>query len=249
MLAATTLVPTLALGQAAQPTLADAWLTWQEARALAVNWQHAYALRRDTAADLAERRRRLIAELGTLGVSARVAGDDHRVAALQAWRDRLAQWDDDRARTPGRHDLPWLGANLRHNPPLSRYVQFGVCEVPAWVEVWSLDGVSRLAWRSGLSLNDVLAGLSGPAARDTDYAVVVSPVGETFRRGVAAWNHQSTPLVPGSRVMLELPTRQGLRAALPFPGTTHEADLINDRLPRLLATRLPGDDCTLTRTP
>ncbi|MCL7939474.1 capsule biosynthesis GfcC family protein [Halomonas sp. ATCH28] len=234
---------------ASSSTLADAWLQWQQANPAPVAWQYAFALRHDTAADLRNRRRQLIAELRTLTVSSRVAGRSDRVAALTVWRERLASWDDDQTRTPGRMDLPWLGANLRHNPPLSRIVHLGVCDTPGWVEVWSLDGVTRLDWVPDLTMDDVLDALSQEAAQDADHAAIVSPNGDITRRGVAAWNHETSPLVPGSRVMLELPTRQGLRAALPFPGTTHEADLINTRLPALLATRLPGDDCTMTRTP
>ncbi|MGJ7457505.1 capsule biosynthesis GfcC family protein [Halomonas sp. RA08-2] len=231
------------------PTLTAAWLAWQQANPAAVPWQHAFALRQDTAAGLTERRRRLIAELDTLRVSARVAGDAARAGGLATWRDTLAEWQDEAARTPGRMDLPWLGANLRHDPPLAKLVHFGVCERPGWVEVWSLDGVTRFDWVPDLTLEAALAALSPAAARDADHAVVISPDGALTHRGVAAWNHQPTRLVPGSRVLLLLPVEQGLRAASPFPGTTQEAALINTRLPALIATRLPGDACTITRMP
>ncbi|QTF91429.1 capsule biosynthesis GfcC family protein, partial [Halomonas sp. BM-2019] len=234
---------------APQMTLGDAWLIWQQAYAGVVPWQHAVALRHDTAATLERERRFLAHTLGSLVIGARVAGDDRRQAGLQAWQTALAGWDPAAARTPGRFDLPWLGANRRHNPPLASLVHYGVCAPPAWVEVWSLDGVRRLEWSAARQLDDLLAALSPQAARDADWAAVVTPDGRISRRGVAAWNHQATPLVPGSRVLLELPGERGLRAASPFPGTQGERELINDRLPALLATRLPGDACTLTRTP
>ncbi|MBS9404050.1 capsule biosynthesis GfcC family protein [Halomonas sp. TRM85114] len=239
-----------ALAQGADtPTLADAWLRWQQEHPAPVAWQQAFALRHDTAAALAERRRQLMAELGTLAVSARVAGDSARESALLAWRERLAEWRLEEARTPGRLDLPWLGANLRDNPPLSRIAHLGVCVRSSWVELWSRDGVTRIDWVPDLTLSAALEALSPAAADGVDHAALITPEGRIWRRGVAAWNHQRTPLVPGSRVVLELPTRQGLRGALPFPGTTHEAELINTHLPELLATRLPGDDCRLRKVP
>ncbi|WP_416137228.1 capsule biosynthesis GfcC family protein [Halomonas sp. HK25] len=233
----------------AQLTLGDAWLAWQQAYPGVVPWQHAVALRHDTASTLDRERRFLANTLATLGVSARVAGDARRAAGLQAWQATLAAWDPAASRTPGRFDLPWLGAHRRDNPPLASLVHYGVCEPPAWVEVWSLDGVRRLAWSAAQNLDELLAALSPQAARDADWAAVVAPDGRISRRGVAAWNHQPTPLVPGSRVLLELPGERGLRAASPFPGTRGERELVNDRLPALLATRLPGDACPLTRTP
>jgi hypothetical protein len=239
----------LSAAHASQPTLGDAWLAWQQADESVIPWQHAVALRHDTATTLERERRFLATTLATLAVSARVAGDARRQAGLKAWQATLAEWDPAASRTPGRFDLPWLGANRRHNPPLASLVHYGVCEPPAWVELWSLDGVSRLAVGPEAQLDDLLAALSPQAARDADWAAVVAPDGQISRRGVAAWNHQSTPLVPGSRVLLELPGERGLGAASPFPGTQGERELINDRLPALLATRLPGDACTLTRTP
>lgn len=230
-------------------TLADAWLRWQQDHPAPVAWQQAFALRHDTASRLAERRRRLQGELATLAVSARVAGDTARAAALLAWREHLAEWRLEESRTPGRMDLPWLGANLRDNPPLSRIAHLGVCARPTWVELWSRDGVTRIDWVPELTLSAALEALSPDAADAADHAAVITPTGLIRRRGVAAWNHQRTPLVPGSRVVLELPTRQGLRGALPFPGTTHEAELINTHLPELLATRLPGDDCRIRDVP
>ncbi|WP_165927542.1 capsule biosynthesis GfcC family protein [Halomonas marinisediminis] len=230
-------------------TLIDAWLWWQQAHPGPVAWQQAFALRHDTASKLRERRQRMVGELATLAVSARVAGDTKGAAALMTWRRELAEWPLVEARTPGRMDLPWLGAHLRDNPPLSHIAQLGVCERPQWVELWSRDGVTRIDWVPELTLLSAIKALSPTAADHVDHAALITPMGQIHRRGVAAWNHQATPLVPGSRVVLELPTRQGLRGALPFPGTTHEADLINTHLPELLASRLPGDDCRIRNVP
>lgn len=233
-----------ALGATTPPaTLANAWLDLERRQPGAIEWQHAFALRDTTAETVPRLRRRLIGDLHTLAVSARVAGNAPRQQSLEAWRSHLGEWQDRHIRTPERLDLPWLAANLRHNPPLKRIVHFGVCEAPNWVEVWSLDGVTRLDWVPDMSLEHLRDSLTASAARQSDTAAIVTPLGEVHRRGIAAWNYQPTLLAPGSRVLLELPSRQGLRGALPFPGVGDEVDLINRRLPELLATRVPGERC------
>lgn len=224
-----------ALGQADSAKLSDGWLD-SLASAPAVSWSHAFALRQDTAAALEGKRRRLVAELATLVMRARLDGGQQQAAGLAAWQQRLAEDASLPARTPGRFDLPWLGAHLRQDPPLAKIALWGSCAPPGWVEIWHRDGVTRLPWREGLALDDALARLArhtgGSAGAGVDYAVLITPTGERHRRGVAAWNAQTTPLAAGSRVMLEL---DGAQAA---------GKLINRRLPDYLATRLPGDDCT-----
>lgn len=226
-------------------TLADAWLTVEAQRPGPLAWQHAFALRDTTAETLPRLRRRLIGDLYTLAVSARVAGNTPQHEGLLAWRARLQSWGDTHIRTPGRLDLPWLAANLRHNPAMERIVHYGVCEPPTWVELWSQAGVMRLDWVPGLSVAQALDALPAAAAEASDVAAIVTPMGIIQRRGIAAWNHEPAPLVPGSRVVLELPSRQGLKGALPFPGTRDELDLINQRLPELLAARIPAEQCRI----
>ncbi len=255
---ALSLVAPLASAQAPAASLVEGWQMTLEQHAASIPWSHAFALRRDEAAGLAQARQRLIEELQTLHISARAAGQPAVAEGLGRWQAALRGLDDARARTPGRFDLPWLGANLREVPPLSAIAHWGFCTVPDWVEVWSLDGVSRVPWSAELQLVDVYRELSS-TARQADHAALIVPSGKVRRRGVAAWNRQATPLAPGSRVMFELPGRQGLRGALPFPntsmafpstsaafpGTRVESDLVNRLLPALLTTRLPGDDCAL----
>ncbi|MDR5893277.1 capsule biosynthesis GfcC family protein [Halomonas mongoliensis] len=226
-------------------TLAEAWMAQLERENAPVAWSHSVALRRDSAARLPERRARLVEELTTLVVSARVAGKAPLAAGLSAWAETLAADDPLAGRTPGRFDLPWLGANLRHDPPLAALADWGLCAVPDWVEVWSLAGVTRLPWRPGLSLTQLMSELPRDARARADHAAVIDPLGQVRRLGIAAWNREESSLAPGSRVMVQLPGAQGLSGALPFPGTTVESDLINERLPAYLATRLPSDDCTL----
>ncbi|MDZ7852536.1 MAG: capsule biosynthesis GfcC family protein [Halomonas sp.] len=242
----TTLAALPALAQSA-PTLTDAWIETLQGRSAPPAWSHAFALRQETAAELPGQRRRMIEELRTLIASATIAGDMSRTTGLLTWQARLEAMDDARGRTPGRMDLPWLGAHLRHNPPLSTIAGWGVCEVPGWVELWHVTGVTRLAWRPGLTLDEALQALPEAARRDSNHAQLITPPGEVHRLGIAAWNAEPAPLAPGSRVMLEFPAGQGLRGALPFPGTVEERQLVNTRLPAYLATRLPGDDCRLWR--
>lgn len=250
--------PLTALGQAAQnqvvqsqepqeteatQRLSDGWLD-RLSSASAIAWSHAFALREDTAKTVGRQRRRLVAELETLITSARLGGNEMRAAGLTAWRQQLANDESLPARTPGRFDLPWLGAHLRKDPPLAKVALWGSCDPPAWVEIWHLAGVTRLPWQEGMTLDEVLERLSPAAYASADNAWLITPTGEQHRRGIAAWNAEPTPLSPGSRVMLELP---GAEPSLSNPLSSRSlaaGGLVNERLPAYLATRLPGDDCT-----
>lgn len=234
------LLPVNALAQMAEPRLSDAWLSTLQQNERRVVWSHAFALRKETAEALEGERRRLAAELAPMAVGALANGSAAMAQGLEAWRETLERGPALPARTPGRHDLPWLGAHQRHDPAVSRIRLWGSCAVPAWVEVWHLGGVSRLTWRPGLDLEQALSGLPGSATRDAEQAVLITPAGERHRRGIAAWNHQATPLVPGSRVMVELPANPSDSGGI--------RELINERLPAYLATRLPGEACSVHGT-
>ena len=239
-------LPLAAAAEPAQPDarLSDAWLGYLQGSERRVTWSHAFALRDATADQLVNQRSRLLNEHDTLRVAARVAGNATLTRGLAAWRETLADVPALPARTPGRHDLPWLGANLRQDPALERIRHWGHCEVPGWVEIWHPGGVARLEWRAGMNLDSALNRLPAEGHRGTDRAMVITPSGEQVDRGIAAWNHQATPLSPGSRVLLALPQAGERRGALPA-SVRQEISLVNERLPAYLATRLPGDDCTL----
>ena len=226
-------------------SLAEAWLARLEVENAPLTWSHTVALRQETAATLPARRARLVEELNTLVASAISAGNLELAAGLRAWARVLAEDEPLEGRTPGRFDLPWLGANLRLNPPLASLSHWGHCQEPDWVEVWSLAGVERLPWRGGLDLTQLISALPAGAVQGADRAAVIDPLGQVRHLGIAAWNRDTTELAPGSRLMVLLPSRQGLRGAITFPDTTVESDLINARLPAYLATRLPGDECRL----
>lgn len=224
----------LAPANAAANKLSDGWLAALQESPQRIVWSHAFALRQSTAADLEAQRTRLIAELDTFMLTARLAGNRALATGLDDWRQTLADTPALPARTPGRFDLPWLGAHLRHDPPLAALQQWGHCSVPAWIEVWHLAGVTRLPWHAGLGLDQALDALPGAAVSGADNAVVITPNGIRVSRGIAAWNHQATPLTPGSRVVLALPAAE-----------SSTVNLINQRLPAYLATRLPGDECVV----
>lgn len=235
------------LVQTVESQLSDAWVTTLQQDELqqseqSLAWSHAFALRHSTAAKLESQRTRLIHELNALQLGARVVGNAALTAGLDAWRSALEEAPALPGRSPGRHDLPWLGANLRHDPPISSLRHWGYCEVPNWVEIWHHSGVSRLTWRSGMMLDQALSALPKSAYRSAERAVVIAPNGEQTSRGISAWNHQATPLSPGGRVVLALPTigERTLSASV-----RREATLVNQRLPEYLATRLPGEACRL----
>ncbi|MEH6641253.1 hypothetical protein [Vreelandella glaciei] len=225
-------------------TLADAWLETLPQLAEPVSWSHAYGLLAKDQQHFQQERRYLIEELNTLIISTQVAGNISYRQALVAWQEALRGLEHQPLRSPERLDLPKLGANLREAPLLSRVVNWGACEIPTWVEVWGLQGVTRTAWQPGMTLDTLIHDLTPRDFTSIDYVHLITPQGEVIHRGIAAWNHEETPLAPGSRIAIELPNRQGLRGALPFPGITHELDIINQRLPGVLAAQLPGDQCS-----
>lgn len=226
------------------PTLADAWLETLPQLAEPISWSHAYGLLTADQPHLEQERRYLIEELNTLLVSARVSGNTRYSQAIAAWQDTLRGLEGQPIRSPERLDLPKLGVDLRKAPLLSRVEHWGACTIPAWVEVWGLQGVTRVAWQPNMSLATLANAINPRAFTLIDDIHLITPQGKVLRRGIAAWNNQQTPLAPGSRIVIELPNQQGLVGALPFPGTTHELDIINQRLPGVLAAQLPGDQCT-----
>lgn len=229
---------------AAAPSLADAWLETLPTLTAPVSWSHAYGLLSTDLPRQRQEHRYLVEELNTLMVSSRMAGNAKYTQAITAWRDTLLGTADAALRSPKRLDLPYLGANLREAPLLDRMAYWGACEIPNWVEVWALHGVTRMPWQPNMTLDTLKNQAPPDAFSSIDYIHLVTPQADVLHRGIAAWNHENTPLAPGSRVLVELPNRQGLAGALPFPGTTHELDIINQRLPGVLAAQLPGDQCT-----
>ncbi|MGM0927696.1 MAG: capsule biosynthesis GfcC family protein [Pseudomonadota bacterium] len=236
--AACLLMPAGAVAQQPEPAsrLSDAWLGTLQQDNQRMAWSHAFALERASAETLEARRQRLIAELETLIREARLSDTAELGEGLAAWQASLDSTPALPARTPGRHDLPWLGANLRQDLPLSHVILWGHCSVPDWVEIWHLGGVSRVTWQSGMKFDQALAGLPDPARYGAEQAVLITPSGEQHTRGIAAWNHQATPLTPGSRVMLQLPA-EGMNSTA--------RRVVNSRLPGYLATRLPGEECEI----
>lgn len=231
----------------AQPItqLSDAWVNVLGETPGAIDWGHAVATRRATLEALPAQQARLQAELDTLVASARLAGRSELSRGLAAWRQAVADADLERSRTPGRHDLPWIAADLRRNLPMIDVASLGHCEPPRWVEVWHLGGITRVHWYSQMTLGETLDGLPRSTTTRINRAAVISPLGEIQVRGISAWNREASGMAPGARVVLLLPEAQGLRAALPFPGTVEEAGWVNQALPEFLATRLPGEDCQL----
>ena len=242
MLAALLAPPALA-----QPItqLSDAWVNVLGETPGAIDWGHAVATRRATLEALPAQQARLQAELDTLVASARLGGRNGLSRGLAAWRQAIADADLERSRTPGRHDLPWIAADLRRDLPMTDVASLGHCEPPRWVEVWHLRGITRVHWHSQMTLAETLGGMPDSTTKRINRAAVITPIGEIQVRGIADWNREVTGLAPGARVVLQLPEAQDLRAALPFPGTVEEAGWVNQALPEFLATRLPGEECQL----
>ncbi|MBB3188808.1 capsule biosynthesis GfcC family protein [Halomonas cerina] len=230
-----------AFGQAEAPTLRDAWLQ-QETQPPA---GYAFMRHRDDVVAQTRQGRELEAELAIVAQQAAMQGNLAWAHALGAWRQGVAAYHQqpDQARTPGRADITALVANPRHDPPLTSLASYGACQPPSWVEVWHAGGVSRVAYRPELTVSQALREASdGEASRHSDTAWRITPLGQVDEVGIAAWNHQEVEITPGSRLVQRLP--------LPLDGFAQDASAlgaawIDTTLPHYLATRLPGDRCTL----
>ncbi|WP_251976381.1 capsule biosynthesis GfcC family protein [Salinicola avicenniae] len=214
------------------PTLLDAW-SRIEAHTT-VNWMRAFVVRQDLQAENEQEKRRLQAELEGLSLQARVLDAPGVAEGLSAWREALDRLD--KGRVPGRVDPTWLMANLRDVPQVTDIDRIGWCATPDWVEAWTPLGIERLPWLPEMTTDDLLAALPSAATERADTLQVISPQGEVREIGIAAWNHEQAPLIPGSRLIVAVP--------LDSVG----ARWVDDALPHFLASRLPGDDCTLVDT-
>lgn len=253
------LFPATSLGQTT-PTLIEGWLTALDNPSAAgqarpegsiasglsdnVPWSHAFALLTEDIDVILQQRRYLSAEMDTLKLTSRLSGHPGTASALDEWQTRLDTLATDTMRTPGRFDLPSLGSQPRQAPAMSKVHAWGVCTPPDWIEVWSLSGVARLNWPRHATLDDVFDALPAEASDKVDASYVISPQGAISRRGIASWNHQDTRLAPGSRIITELPDRQGLTGALAMDDASTAQAILNQQLAELLANFLPGEHCT-----
>lgn len=169
---------------------------------------------------------RLMHEITTLRRAARLRGDATTQGALAQWRRVIMAQQDAPRRSRTLPD--------RDRLPLSELAHWGYCLPPDWIEVWGATGVARQPWTPSLTL----AGVAASASHLTPtHAWHVPPQGEPRRHGIAPWNREPVELRPGSRVVVEWPAQQ------PAMGVNVERHWVNERLPRWLATQLPGDEC------
>lgn len=228
--------------QADMPTLRDAWLQ-QQAQPPA---GYAFLRRQADVGPQQQLGQELRAELESVARQTAEQGHLPWAHALARWEQQVAafQRTGDRARTPGRADLTELVAYPRRNPPLASLASYGACEVPTWVEVWHVGGISRIPHRQGLTVPQALEEASrGRAHTQSDTAWQVSTLGRVHEVGIASWNRQEQAVTPGSRLVQRVPSE--------LLGEASHGGLgwIDRHLPRYLATRLPGDACTLQPLP
>ncbi|RAR61408.1 hypothetical protein BCL93_1055 [Onishia taeanensis] len=222
-----------AAAQAAPQTLRDVWLSLDTPPPSPA---YTFYQRRADGVELPQRLTRLAAELETISQEMTLA-PGNAMPGIISWHDHALTLaaTPHQSRSLGRADLATLVARPRLNPSLASLDKAGFCSIPDWVELWHPAGVTRVAYRPGLMLDDALAevGLASDASRATitDKVIWISPMGDLRRVGVQAYNHQSLSLPPGSRVVV------------PISHDSPSARWVNTHLPDLLATRLPGDDC------
>ncbi|MFY0990287.1 hypothetical protein [Halomonas sp. C05BenzN] len=213
---------------AESPRLSDYWL------ARGGSSDHpafTYYLRRDHHGPQRRQALRLREELATLATHWRLDGQRSVARALAGWQSAIDVLFREGGRTPARADLAALLAAPRHDPRLSTLSTVGECQPPDWVELWTFGGVTRRHWSPGMTLQRALRDQPGAHWQPADEAWVIAPQSPPRRHGIAAWNAEESPLVPGSRIVLQL------------PGDSREADWVNRALPEFLASRLPGEHC------
>lgn len=228
----------LPLSSQAETTLRDAWLEQPALPAAGYAFHH----RTEDVARHRQQGRELHAELGLAARHAAERGELPWAHAFTRWEQQIAAYRQapEHARTPGRIDITALVATPRHNPSLANLAHFGGCEPPSWVEVWHIGGVTRLTHQAGMTVAQALDTASeGRAQRQVDSAWRISPLGRVSEVGIAAWNQEPVEVTPGSRIVQRLPVSFTADDAL------GSAEWIDASLPRYLATRLPGDRCTL----
>ncbi|MFD2190037.1 capsule biosynthesis GfcC family protein [Pistricoccus aurantiacus] len=208
-----------------RPTLTDAWLAMDR-----LPQGRAYYLLETDQERLEQQGRQLRHELAELIGKAGQAGQNRRWQGLVQWQLKLNQ--PATLRTLASADLASLLENPRSAPFLDTLASYGACTPADWIDVWTPNGVIRLDWQEGSRLANTLDRLPKDAYRGADTATVVTPRGSTYQRGVAAWNLQDVALAPGSRIVFSLPS------------DNVSARWVNKNLPKYLAARMPGNDCT-----
>ncbi|WP_136254415.1 hypothetical protein [Onishia niordana] len=227
------LITAEAVAQPAPQTLRDAWLALDSASPSPAYTFYRY---KDDGTGRHQELKRLAAELKTIGQEMALDAT-HAMPGLMQWHERALAFaaTSKQSRSLGRADLATLVARPRLNPTLSSLANAGFCSVPDWVEVWHPAGVTEVAYQPGLTLDATLAhvGLAKGSSRAEigDNVAWISPMGDIRRVGIQAFNDQSLTLPPGSRIVV------------PMTHDSPSARWVNEQLPKLLATRLPGDDC------
>ncbi len=211
----------------ARPTLLNVWFELEQSGPVA--WPYAFIRHADTGRNQSYRKQDLVEELGDLLWRLRAAHYTELADAMAEWEDRIAEADG--FRTPGRWGAAALLAAPRNSPPLAAIEAVGACDVPRWVEVWDRHGVRRIEWVPGMRLGTLLDDGGALHGVGADTVALVSPPGQVYERGIAAWNYRDAPVSPGTRIVVPLP--------LDGRGPVW----IKDALVAFLSHLVPGDAC------
>ncbi len=215
-------------------TLRDAWLRADIPSAIpAYSFYQRRVEHEETKATLEQLKEELVVLSEERIERATSAEASQSALGLRAWQQHVEYFLEtpDASRSLARADVAYLVAHPRDNPTLSDIHHFGYCEPPDWVELWHAGGVEKMAYQPDMTLGDALEALPARDTNLSDYVTWVSPGGQYFRLGVAAWNHQQVDLVPGGRIVV------------PLSESTPSAEWVNYTLPHILAKRLPGSEC------
>src|SRR5699024_2581614 len=165
-------------------SLMDVWTALQKAGPIYA--PYTFISHKDTQASQAAREKTLLSEIDNLIWRLQETGNTGVVAGLQQWRQHISSMNG--FRTPGQWGPAALLASARNGVPVAALATVGACDIPTWVETWSVQGVQRTPWQPGMRLQALMRDLGLPGRSAVDVVTVVTSYGDHFKRGVGAWN-------------------------------------------------------------
>lgn len=208
-------------------SLLETWFLLE--RSGPVHAPYAYIRHNKTRSTVTNHKQQLMEELDHLIWHLSSIGKSRLVTHLKEWSRQIGARDEYRA--PGQWGPAWLLGGARNRVPMSAVAAVGACTVPEWVEIWSADGVERIEWQPSMRLRTLLFDGGPLLDTDADRVTLVTPYGSIEKRGIAPWNFNDMPILPGMRIVV------------PLPLDGRVANWMQQQLPTFLAHLTPGETC------
>lgn len=206
-------------------SLLDVWLLIPQAGQ--IDWSYAF-IATDRSTYLREHQKAaLLAELSRIEQLEPKAPS--LVRQVTSWSKAVRAADA--FRVPGYWGAAHLLANPSRMPPIKAVSRVGYCETVSWVEIWDKQGVRRIKWRPEMKLPQLAKTGDVDVPWGISWIQIVLPWGDTRRIGIASWNEEDQPIVPGTRIVV------------PLRIDGYSGEWLNRSLPDFLAHVVTGDEC------